>query len=83
MEKFADIILIDTGAGLSKSVINFALAADEVYVITTTEPHAITDAYAIIKVLDRKNPQLTTRIIINKTGSEREAEKMTKRMESV
>jgi len=46
-----DVILIDTAAGISKSVVAFCLAADQVLVVTTPEAPAITDAYAMIKVL--------------------------------
>lgn len=47
----ADFLIIDASAGLSANVLTFAAAADDVLVITTPEPTAITDAYAVIKVL--------------------------------
>ena len=47
----ADIIIIDTGAGIANNVLQFVAAADEVYVVTTPEPTAITDAYGIIKII--------------------------------
>ena len=47
----ADFLIIDASAGLSANVLTFAAAADDVLVITTPEPPAITDAYAVIKVL--------------------------------
>src|SRR5215212_3966753 len=53
LESLADIILIDTGAGISPNVLSFTRAADHVLVVTTPEPTAITDAYAVIKVLHR------------------------------
>jgi len=46
-----DMVFIDTGAGISNNVLDFVLAAQEVIVITTPEPTAITDAYATIKVI--------------------------------
>ncbi|MHC4762236.1 MAG: MinD/ParA family protein [Planctomycetota bacterium] len=46
-----DAIIIDTAAGISKSVIGFCLAADHTLVVTTPEAAAMTDAYAMIKVL--------------------------------
>jgi flagellar biosynthesis protein FlhG len=55
LEEQADIILIDTGAGISPNVLSFNRAADHVLVVTTPEPTAITDAYAMIKVLSRPN----------------------------
>jgi flagellar biosynthesis protein FlhG len=54
LEEQADIILVDTGAGISPNVLCFTRAADEVIVVTTPEPTAITDAYAVIKVLSRQ-----------------------------
>jgi flagellar biosynthesis protein FlhG len=53
LEERADIILIDTGAGISPNVLSFTRAADHVLIVTTPEPTAITDAYAVIKVLHR------------------------------
>jgi flagellar biosynthesis protein FlhG len=53
LESRADIILIDTGAGISPNVLSFTRAADHVLVVTTPEPTAITDAYAVVKVLHR------------------------------
>ena len=53
LETLADVILVDTGAGISPSVLSFTRAADHVLVVTTPEPTAITDAYAAIKVLVR------------------------------
>jgi len=46
-----DIIFIDTAAGISSNVLGFALAAQEMIIITTPEPTAITDAYAMLKVI--------------------------------
>ena len=54
LEDQSDIILIDTGAGISSNVLSFTRAADHVLVVTTPEPTAITDAYAVIKVLSRQ-----------------------------
>jgi len=54
LERQADVIVIDTGAGISPGVLSFTRAADHVLVVTTPEPTAITDAYAAIKVLVRQ-----------------------------
>lgn len=53
LEARADVILIDTGAGISPNVLAFTRAADHVLVVTTPEPTAITDAYAVVKVISR------------------------------
>ncbi len=54
LEAAADVILIDTGAGISPNVLTFAAAADRLLVVTTPEPTSITDAYATIKVAMRE-----------------------------
>jgi flagellar biosynthesis protein FlhG len=54
LEQQADVIIIDTGAGISPNVLSFTRAADQVLVVTTPEPTAITDAYAVIKVISRQ-----------------------------
>ena len=51
LQSDSDVIVIDTAAGISKSVLGFCLAADHVLVVTTPEATAMTDAYAMIKVL--------------------------------
>ena len=52
LEKQADVILIDTGAGIGPNVLAFTRCADHVVVVTTPEPTAVTDAYAVVKVLN-------------------------------
>lgn len=73
---YADTIIFDTGAGLSKESIRFMLSSDEVILVTTPEPPAITDAYAVIKMLHSRNPDIKIRLVINRVTSEREG-KMT------
>ncbi|BBB93166.1 MAG TPA: MinD/ParA family protein [Methylomusa anaerophila] len=65
-DDWADFILIDTGAGLSKNVLNFVMAADEVIVITTPEPTAITDAYAMMKVYAGNQGYAPLRLVVNR-----------------
>jgi flagellar biosynthesis protein FlhG len=59
------VTILDTGAGLSRTVLALALAADEVFVVTTPEPTALTDAYAMIKVLTQRRPELPRRLVVN------------------
>ena len=51
---YADIVIVDTGAGVSQNVLDFIVATDEAIIITTPEPTAITDAYGIIKIIERR-----------------------------
>lgn len=64
--KIADIILVDTGAGLGKNVMDFILAADEVLLITTPEPTALTDAYAIMKAYSLYARHKNIKLVINR-----------------
>ena len=65
LEARNDIILIDTGAGISPNVLSFTRCADQVLVVTTPEPTAITDAYAVIKVISRDAPDRPLSLLVN------------------
>lgn len=54
LDDSADIVVSDCGAGISKNVLSFALDADELIVVTTPQPTALTDAYATIKSVLRE-----------------------------
>lgn len=77
-DEWADIILIDTGAGISPNVLSFVMAADEVIIVTTPEPTAITDAYAMMKVyagsgsLNTKSDSL--QIVVNRVFDNEEGQ---------
>ena len=66
-----DFLIIDTGAGIGGSTQLFLEAADEVVVVTVPDPAAITDAYAVIKIVSRfKNNEL---LLLNMVKNEAEA----------
>ncbi|MDR2906340.1 MAG: MinD/ParA family protein [Helicobacteraceae bacterium] len=67
---FLEYLIIDTGAGIGENVRTFLMASDISVVVTTPDPAAITDAYAMIKTLHIANKPLTT--ILNQVQSERE-----------
>lgn len=69
-----DYIIFDTGAGITKSVTDFCLIADQVLMITTPEPTAITDAYALLKTLYKKKDDITINLIVNRSNGHREGE---------
>jgi len=69
LEQQCDIILIDTGAGISPNVLSFTRAADHVLVVTTPEPTAITDAYAVVKVISRDGCERRLSLLVNQTRS--------------
>ena len=53
LDAIADIIIIDTGAGISDAVMEFLVASGEILLVTTPEPTSITDSYSLLKALNR------------------------------
>ena len=80
LDEEADITLIDTGAGISKNIIAFILAARETLIITTPEPTAITDAYGLIKVLTQRDIGVDIKIVVNMVSSEKEGREIADRI---
>src|SRR5208283_1722959 len=70
LETDIDVLLIDTGAGISDTVLYFNLAAHERIIVVTPEPTSLTDAYALIKVLYSKHGERTFRILVNSAANE-------------
>ena len=70
--ELADTIIIDTGAGLNRYVIEFVLAAEEVLLVTTPEPTALADAYAVIKAYSKYKSKKNIKIIVNRIRDEAE-----------
>ena len=78
----ADIIIIDTGAGIANNVLQFVAAADEVYVVTTPEPTAITDAYGIIKIITTElvDRETNIKLLVNRVYSADEGKRISERI---
>ncbi|TVR32218.1 MAG: MinD/ParA family protein [Spirochaetaceae bacterium] len=78
----ADIIIIDTSAGVSNNVLAFVAAADEAIIVTTPEPTAITDAYGIIKIIATEidNLGIGLKLIVNRVKSVTEGKKVAERV---
>jgi flagellar biosynthesis protein FlhG len=75
LEGAFDVLLLDTGAGISPNVLFFAMAAQETMVVLTPEPTALTDAYALIKVLSSRYAEHGFGILVNMARTEWEARK--------
>ncbi|MGI6093464.1 MAG: MinD/ParA family protein [Negativicutes bacterium] len=73
-DSWADIILIDTGAGLNRTVLNFVTAADEVIIVTTPEPTSITDAYAMMKAYEANQGKAPLRLVVNRVSETEEGQ---------
>ena len=68
-----DFVLIDTEAGISENVTYFTTAAHEILVVTTPEPTAITDAYALMKLLSNQYHEKHFNLVVNFIKNEEEA----------
>ncbi len=81
----ADVIIIDTSAGVSHNVLSFIAAADDAIIVTTPEPTAITDAYGIIKIIATEidNMNLGLKLIVNRVKSVTEGKKVAERVISI
>lgn len=75
LEADCDILLLDTGAGISDLVLMFLGVADEFILLSNPEPHALMDAYSLLKVLSSQNPGLHPHIVMNRCESASEARK--------
>ncbi len=64
-----DYLIVDTGAGVSPTVLTMALGADKVILIVTPEPASISDVYAMIKVIRSKSPELPLILLPNRLKS--------------
>lgn len=83
LQESVDFLLIDTAAGISKNVTEFIAAAGELLVITTPEPTAITDAYALIKVMLGVCRSLVVKVFINQAQSVEEARDVDEKLQLV
>ena len=76
MDTIADIIIVDTGAGISDAVLEFLVASGEILLVTTPEPTSITDSYSLLKALYRHkrfDPEATkVKLIANRVSKESE-----------
>lgn len=78
-----DVLLIDTGAGVGANVIGLVLPADEIIVVTTPEPTAITDAYGMIKSIVANSKDKIIKLIVNRVPSAIEAKRVADRLTSI
>lgn len=87
LDAIADIIIIDTGAGISDAVLDFLVASGEILVVATPEPTSITDSYSLLKALNR-HPRFFREdskimVIANKVAGAAEGEVMYNKLETV
>ena len=82
-DRWATIILVDTGAGIHRNVLNFVLAADEVLIVTTPEPTAIADAYAMMKAYSTNHGRVPLKLVVNRVTDMVEGQLVTDKLSKV
>lgn len=87
LDEFADVIVIDTGAGIGDAVMEFITCSSEVLLVATPEPTSITDAYALVKTLHQKEEFTTSttsiKLVTNRVRSEHEGVELFKKFNEV
>ena len=83
LEQRGDILVVDCSAGISQNVTAFAMAADHILLVTTPEPTALTDAYAVAKTLHRQACPGNLSAVINQVSSRGEAHEVHQRLSGV
>jgi flagellar biosynthesis protein FlhG len=78
-----DLLLIDTAAGISSTVMDFNVMAHEIMVVVSPEPTSITDAYALMKVLSLKYSEKSCKLVVNMAASPKEAQEVFRQLELV
>ncbi len=87
LNDLCDILIIDTGAGVSDQVLEFVLASPEVLLVSTPEPSSLTDSYSLMKAMCKSSKYLkdgtNVHLVANKVNSESEGKAVYQKMQSV
>lgn len=87
LDTLADVIIIDTGAGISETVLDFLIASGEVLLVTTPEPTSITDSYSLLKALSRhprfNKEQTQIKVVANKVSTFEEGKQLFTKLNAV
>jgi flagellar biosynthesis protein FlhG len=87
LDQTVDIVIIDTGAGIADSVLEFVAASSEILLVATPEPTSITDAYALLKTLNRKSEfsidDTIIKIIANRVTPDEDGEEIYEKLNIV
>jgi flagellar biosynthesis protein FlhG len=78
-----DTLIIDTAAGIGDSVLQFAAAAEQVLVVLCDEPASLTDAYGLIKVLNRECGVKRCQVLTNRTMDAADGDLLFRRLQRV
>uniref|UniRef100_UPI003FF0EA4B MinD/ParA family protein n=1 Tax=Roseburia sp. TaxID=2049040 RepID=UPI003FF0EA4B len=87
LDQMADVVLVDTGAGISDQVLEFVMASSEVLVVTTPDPSSLTDAYSLLKTLYRRpefdRGRTNVKIVSNRVMTAEEGRNIYEKLNSV
>ena len=87
LDAIADIVIVDTGAGISDAVLEFLVASGEIILVTTPEPTSITDSYSLLKALNRHNrfssETSQIKVMANKVDSKEEGKALFTKLNAV
>lgn len=87
LDAIADVIIVDTGAGISDAVLEFLVASGEIILVTTPEPTSITDSYSLLKALTRHPrfvaEQSQIKVMANKVDSQNEGQTLFTKLNAV
>lgn len=78
-----DMLIIDTAAGISDMVVSFSRAAQDVIIVVCDEPTSLTDAYALIKILNREHGVFKFKVVANMVRTEREGYELFSKLSKV
>ena len=87
LDAIADVIIVDTGAGISDAVLEFLVASGEIILVTTPEPTSITDSYSLVKALNRyprfSKEYSKIKVLANRVRTEDEGKTLFKKLNAV
>lgn len=87
LDAMADIIIVDTGAGIADAVLEFLVASEEILLMTTPEPTSITDSYSLLKALYRhpryRQEMTRVKMIANRVDKENDGEVLYEKLNAV
>lgn len=78
-----DVLLVDTAAGISDMVLSFAKASQDILMVVCNEPTSLTDAYALIKILNRQHGVFRFKVVANMVRNMREGQELFAKLSKV
>ena len=83
LEDDTELLIVDTGAGISETIVRVSASADEGLVLSTPEPTSVMDSYAAIKMISREPGHGRIRLVVNMAESRQEADRISKTIADV